>query len=86
MDVPIAQLGHRSTIANHLRVHGWRWSEQLLLDVTDQLVAEDIRDSDAMRGVLVADIDGAVEWPQDVQEFITRLCKVRTLLHSPECI
>ncbi len=83
MEVPICPPGPCSGLARHLRIHGWSWDEQLLMSIVGQLAAEDIRDSNDLRGVMLADIDGSDDWPPDVKEFIEKLCQVH---FSKTCI
>ncbi len=75
MEVPICPPGPRSQLARHMRIHGWQWGDELLFKVIG-LAAEDIRDSNTLRNVMVADIDGCGDWPPDVYEFIENLCQV----------
>ena len=80
MDVPVCPPGPCSILAMHFRLHGWKWDEESLLEIVSQLVAEDIRDSNTLRGVLIDDIEAAACWSDEVREFVRKLCEVR-LLH-----
>lgn len=60
----------------HFRIHGWSWGDDLLLDVIAQLQSEDIRDSNALRCVVITDIAGSDGWAPEVSAFVSKLCQV----------
>ena len=77
MDIPICPPGPDSELAGHLRSHGWRWCEDMLLCILGTLANEDIRDSESLRGVRIEEIEGLTTWPDDVKQFIATQCQVR---------
>ena len=44
MSIPVGSPGPSSALAEHIRKNGWQWSEELLVTVTGDLAADDIRD------------------------------------------
>ena len=82
MEVPVRPHSPCSGMASHLRMHGWRWDEQLLSCIVAQLAEEDIYDPHALWGVELADIDESANWPTDVRNFIQKLCQVRAPLRA----
>ena len=44
MSIAVGSPGPSSALAEHIRKNGWQWSEELLVTVTGDLAADDIRD------------------------------------------
>ena len=77
MQIPACPPGPKSAMACHFHTHGWKWDEELMLDIICQLANEDVCDPCDLHGVSIADVDGAQAWPAEVRDYVQNLCKAR---------
>ncbi len=75
MEVPTCPPGPESEVANHLRVHGWEWGEDRLLEVVGQLAHEEVGDRQSLFRVDLSDIVGVDQWPPEVRAFMQRMVR-----------
>ena len=84
MDMNLQPPAQTSEVAMHLRIHGWRWDDNLLHQIVSELANEDVCDMSAFVDIRVDDFECAEAWPDDVKVFIAEVAKVR-LVQSISC-
>ena len=80
MEIPVCPRGPDSALASHIRIHGWCWDDEVLVNVVGTLAAEDISDPVDLHGVDMSDVSGTEEWPPGVKDFLAKLCQVLSVI------
>ena len=71
--VPVCPPMWYAALAEHLRKHNWTWGDDMLRTVVADLSVEGINSATALQCVELSDVEEAVNWPDDVRDFVNML-------------